>query len=118
MGSTDGAAMSTLDPKGYTGFIHILVVAGPHLCWISIPFQEFSLWFPVFLPHHLEEQGWHGRLVRDLVARGPEFDSQILPSCFDFFPFQCSLNSLKYPHKGALMEGGGGGGGGGVGFVS
>ena len=35
----------------------------------------------------MKERGWHSRLVRDLRARGPEFDSRISHPCFDFFPF-------------------------------
>ena len=35
-----------------------------------------------------QEQGWHSRLVRDLGARGLEFDSRISHPCFAFFPFR------------------------------
>ena len=34
-----------------------------------------------------KEQGWHSRLVRDLGAIGPDFDSRISRPCFDFFPY-------------------------------
>ena len=72
--------------------------------FVTAPFFSSLIYFPKvnklnWKKHRLQftvarmeqgskEQGWHSRLVRDLGARGPEFDSRISHPCFDFFPFR------------------------------
>ena len=51
-----------------------------------------------------KEQGWHNRLMCGLGASGPEFDSQILHPCFNFFPFRVAKYSFKYLENGAPKE--------------